>query len=132
VPDEPRIINACAAAVNELAKTRLLIEALERESKLISERLETEKKAAAVLQEVNRTRSSEAEALRSAVAAKNETIAAKDAVIAGQDKLVQALKNKKTSPWKRFGDVLRCSHTRGFKVKTDSIRKRKPVESKIL
>ena len=109
-----------------------MIEALERESKLISERLETEKKAAAVLQEVNRTRSSEAEALRSAVAAKNETIAAKDAVIAGQDKLVQALKNKKTSPWKRFGDVLRCSHTRGFKVKTDSIRKRKPVESKIL
>ncbi len=89
MPDEPRIINACAAAVNELAKTRLLIEALERESKLISERLETEKKAAAVLQEVNRTRSSEAEALLSAVAAKNETIAAKDAVIAGQDKLVR-------------------------------------------
>ncbi|CAN5530308.1 hypothetical protein BH18ACI3_BH18ACI3_07120 [soil metagenome] len=104
--DKTKIINACAAAVDELAKTRLLIEALERENKLINERLQTEKKAAAILHELYSARSGEAEALRAALAAKNETIAAKDAVIAGQDKLVQALKNKKTSPWKRIGDVL--------------------------
>mgnify|MGYP007067076012 FL=1 len=44
--------------------------------------------------------------MRATVAAKNETIAAKDAVIGKQDELVRELKNKKTSPWKRLGDVL--------------------------
>ena len=37
---------------------------------------------------------------------KNEALAAKDAVIAGQDKLVNELRRRKTSPWKRLGDVL--------------------------
>jgi hypothetical protein len=55
---------------------------------------------------LNETRKSENDALRAALAAKNETIAAKDAVIAGQDKLIDALKQKKTSPWKRLSDVL--------------------------
>ncbi len=59
-----------------------------------------------MLLELNETRKSENAALRTAVAAKNETIAAKDAVIAAQDKLVTGLKSKRSSPWKRLGDVL--------------------------
>jgi len=59
-----------------------------------------------VLSELDETRKEESEALRSAVAAKNETITAKDAVIATQDKLIETLKRKKSSPWKRLGDVL--------------------------
>ena len=100
------IINACSAAVDELAKTRLLADALELENKLLNERLETEKQHVVLLSELKATRKSENEALRTAIAAKNETIAAKDVVIVGQDKLVEALKQKKTSPWKRIGDVL--------------------------
>lgn len=100
------LINACAAAVDDLAKTRLLAEVLEQENKLLNERLETEKYRVTLLSELNATRSSESEALRAAIAAKNETIAAKDIVIARQDKLADALKHKKTSPWKRIGDIL--------------------------
>ena len=59
-----------------------------------------------VLSELNETRKSESEALRSALAAKNETVTAKDAVIATQDKLIETLKRKKSSPWKRLDDVL--------------------------
>lgn len=103
---DSKLINACAAATGELEKSRTLIDALERENKLLSERLELEKSTTDVLQELNETRRSETDALRSAVAAKNETIAAKDAVIAGQDKLIEELKKRKTSPWKRIGDVL--------------------------
>ena len=44
--------------------------------------------------------------MRNVVTAKNETLAAKDVVIASQEKLIDALKAKKSSPWKRLGDVL--------------------------
>lgn len=79
---------------------------MEQENKLLNERLETEKQSVVLLRELNETHKSETEALRSAVAAKKETITAKDAVIGKQDELVRELKNKKTSPWKRLGDVL--------------------------
>lgn len=59
-----------------------------------------------LLSELNETRKSESEALRSTVAAKNEALTAKDAVIASQDKLIDALKRKKSSPWRRLGDML--------------------------
>ena len=59
-----------------------------------------------LLTELNETRKSEADALRTALTANDETIAAKDTVIAAQDKLIEALKRKKPSPWKRLGDVL--------------------------
>jgi hypothetical protein len=94
------------AAVEELAASRTLIDALEVENTSLKARLATEKQMSAVLVELNETRKSEAESLRATVAAKNETIAAKDAVIAQQDKLVEALKNKNTSPWRRIGDIL--------------------------
>ncbi len=100
------LINACAATADELAKTRKLVTALENENQALSERLATETRSSALLRELNETRKSETEALRAAVAAKNETIAAKDAVIGKQDELVRELKAKKTSPWKRLGDVL--------------------------
>lgn len=100
------LVNACAATADELAKTRKLVTVLEAENKTLSERLDTEKQSSKLLGELNETRKSETEALRATVAAKNETIAAKDAVIGKQDELVRELKNKKTSPWKRLGDVL--------------------------
>lgn len=56
--------------------------------------------------ELNETRKTETDALRSAIAAKNEALTAKDRVIAAQDKLIETLKRKKSSPWKRIGDVL--------------------------
>lgn len=59
-----------------------------------------------MLTELNETRKAESDALQNVVAAKNETLIAKDTVIANQDKLIETLKAKKSSPWKRFGDVL--------------------------
>jgi hypothetical protein len=101
-----KLINSCAAAVEDLAKTRILVDALERENSLLKERLETEKRTSGVLLELNETRKAEALSLRETVAAKNETITAKDAVVAAQDKLIETLKKKKTSPLKRIQDVL--------------------------
>ncbi|MFZ1702144.1 MAG: hypothetical protein WBO10_02900 [Pyrinomonadaceae bacterium] len=97
---------ACAAAVDELKASRTLITALDAENASLRSRLDTERELNSILTELNVTRKSESEALRKTVEAKNETIAAKDAVIASQDKLVEALKTKKPSPWRRLGDIL--------------------------
>ncbi len=94
------------AAAVELEQTRVLVSVLETENKFLIERLQTEKRTTAVFTELNETRKNEAEALRSAIEAKNETIAAKDNVIRSQDSLNDALKNKKPSPWRRLGDLL--------------------------
>ncbi len=104
VPGE--VIASCAAAVEELRASRSLIDALEVENRALTERLATEKAATAILTELNETRRSESVALKNTIAAKNETITAKDAVIASQDKLVEALKKKTPSPWRRLGDIL--------------------------
>ena len=105
-PRTEDLINSCTAAADELAKTRLLVDALERENQANKERLETEKRSTAIMQELIDTRRQEADALRTAVNAKNETITAKDAVIDSQTKLIEALKKKRASPWRRLGDVL--------------------------
>ncbi len=97
---------ACMATAVELEKTRVLVSAIESENRLLTERLETEKRMTSIITELNETRKSESEALRSVVVAKNETIAAKDIVITSQDKLVESLKKKKPSPWRRFTDIL--------------------------
>jgi hypothetical protein len=92
--------------VDELAKTRLLVDALERENRAIKERLETEKRETAIMQELIETRRQESGALRAALNAKNETVAAKDAVIDSQAKLIETLKKKRSSSWRRLGDAL--------------------------
>ena len=97
---------ACMAAAIELEKTRALTEALESENSLLKDRLASEKQMVSLLSEVATTRAAEAAALRSAIDAKNETIKAKDAVITAQDDLVNALKTKRPSPWRRIGDIL--------------------------
>lgn len=99
-------VPACTAAIDELKATRRLVEVLERENGLLKERLDTEKRATSLLYELNESRRAENDALRNAVSAKNETILAKDAVIANQEKLITALQKRKSSPWKRLGDVL--------------------------
>lgn len=85
---------------------RTLIDALENENASLKARHQTDQQMIDLLTELNETRKAEAEALRSTVAAKNEALTAKDAVIASQDKLIETLKRKKSSPWKRLGDVL--------------------------
>jgi septal ring factor EnvC (AmiA/AmiB activator) len=100
------LASACAAAADELAASRTLINALENENAALKTRLDTEKRTTALLTELNATRKSETETLRTALAAKNEALTAKNAVIASQDKLIETLKRKKSSPWKRIGDVL--------------------------
>ncbi len=100
------MIDRCSAAVDELKASRVLIYALDAENASIKSRLETEKRTTAILSELNETRKSESDALRKAIDAKNETIAARDAVITTQDKLIDALKTKKPSPWRRLGDIL--------------------------
>jgi len=100
------VIAACMATAVELEKARVTVSVLDGVNRLLTERLETEKRATAVLTELNETRKNENDALRAAVTAKNETISAKDAAIASQDKLIEALKKKKTSPWRRVGDIL--------------------------
>lgn len=94
------------ATAVELEKTRVLVTAIENENRAVKERLETEKRTTVILTELNETRKSESEDLRTAITAKNETITAKDAVIASQDKLIIELKKKKSSPWRRLGDIL--------------------------
>jgi septal ring factor EnvC (AmiA/AmiB activator) len=101
-----QLASACAAAADELAASRTLINALENENAALKTRLDTEKRTTALLTELNATRKSETETLRTALAAKNEALTAKNAVIASQDKLIETLKRKKSSPWKRIGDVL--------------------------
>ena len=100
------LISACAAAVEELKATQGLVEALETENAALKRQLDTTRQSIDLLTELNETRKSETASLRETVAAKNEAIAAKDAVIASQDKLIAELKKKKSSPWKRLGDVL--------------------------
>ncbi|MGQ0540933.1 MAG: hypothetical protein ACT4O9_03655, partial [Blastocatellia bacterium] len=58
---------------DELKASRVLIDALETENAALKVRLETEKRAAALLAEINDARKSETEAVLAAVAAKNET-----------------------------------------------------------
>ncbi|MBV9215921.1 MAG: hypothetical protein JO053_07060 [Acidobacteria bacterium] len=100
------VINACSAAVDELIASRKLIEALDAENSGLKTSVETERRLNAVLIELNATRKSESDALRNALSAKNEALAAKELVIASQDKLIAELKRKKSSVWRRLGDVL--------------------------
>ena len=104
--ENANFIGACAAAVEDLKATRGLVEALETENAALKARIETARQTTDLLTELDATRKSETDVLRETVAAKNEAIAAKDAVIVSQDKLIEALKKKKSSPWKRLGDVL--------------------------
>lgn len=97
---------ACMAAAVDLEKSRVLIAALDVENSLLSGRLNTEKRTTSILLELSETRKSETEGLRNVIAAKNETLTAKDVVAASQDNLIAALKSKKTSPWRRLGDIL--------------------------
>lgn len=104
--DANKAIKACMAVAVELEKTRILADALEIEKRVVTERLETERKRTALLTELAATRRSEAEALVKAIEAKNETIAAKDAVIAAHEKLTASLKAKRPSLLRRIGDIL--------------------------
>lgn len=100
------MVEACAAAVEELAKSRALLTALERENELLRLRLETEKDRAGLMQELLETRQQENAALVEALAARRSESAAQSAVIAVQDELITALRKRKRSPWARIGDVL--------------------------
>ena len=100
------VIGACAAAAAELSVSRKLIEAVERENRALTERIETYRRTETLLTELNTSRRSENEALRTAVSAKNETIAAKDAALARQAELITELKKRKTSLLKRIGDIM--------------------------
>lgn len=104
--DANRAIRACMATSVELEKTRTLVDALESEKRVITERLDTERSTNTLLTELASARRSENETLRTAIEAKNETIAAKDRVIAAQEKLKASLKAKRSSLLRRIGDVL--------------------------
>lgn len=102
------IFSVSAIAQDSSEEIRLadrLIEALERENAALRHRLDTEKAANEVLIELNQTRKRETDALREALSAKNEALAAKDAAIAAQEKLIAELRTKRTSIWRRLGDV---------------------------
>ena len=103
---EGSLIGVCNAAVEELSAGRRLIDALDQENALLKERLGTERRTTSMLSELSESRRAENDALRNALTAKNETTAAKDAVIASQEKLITALQKRRSSPWKRIGDVL--------------------------
>lgn len=101
-----KVINACAAAANELTVTRELVKALEREGLGLRQSLDLSKQAEAVLTEINMARQAEVEALRTVIAAKNDAITAKNAALESQNNLIAELKRRKSSVWKRLGDVL--------------------------
>ena len=104
--DEAKLVNSCAAAVEELIVIRKLVTALENENASLRERLETAAATEAVLIELKETREKENYALHTAIGAKNETIAAKDASIKKQDEMISELRRRKSSVWKRVGDIL--------------------------
>jgi hypothetical protein len=100
------VVEACAAAADDLAKTRAYTAAMEAENGALRERLDTERKLTRTLAEINDTRRSESEALRSAADAYRDAAAAGRAVIESQQKLIETLKHKKTSPLKRIADIM--------------------------
>ena len=104
--EDANLVNSCAAAVEELSATRKLVTALENENALLRERLQTAAATEAILIELKETREKENTALHTAIAAKNETITAKDAAIKKQDEIVAELKRRRSSVWKRVGDIL--------------------------
>jgi hypothetical protein len=104
--DTGAIKAACMAAALDLERSREMIAVLDDENSLLKERLETEKRLSSALTELTATQKQESAALRSALAAKDETIAAKNNVIAAQDQLTAELKAKRSSPWRRLGDIL--------------------------
>lgn len=97
---------ACAAAADELAAARNLIELLEKNRQLLEARLETEKRIADLALQLAESRRLETMALRQAADAREETIAALAARIEAQEKMIADLKKRKTSVWKRLGDVM--------------------------
>lgn len=99
-------ISACSNAVADLKATRKLVDSLDAENKQLRDRLVTEQQLTATLTELNTTRKSENEALRTAIAAKDETILAKNSAIDSQANLIDSLKRKKPSFLGRIGDVL--------------------------
>lgn len=105
-PGRSELVNACAAAADELAATRRLAAALERENIALRDRIDTASQMETALKELNDSRQKENSALRAAITAKDETVAAKDAVIAKQDELILQLKKRRSSAWKRLGDIL--------------------------
>lgn len=98
--------SACLAAAADLEATRRLADALTAENAALMERLETEKRASAVFAELDTARRSEAGALRQAIAAGERVIAAKNGEIAARDKLIDELRRRRSSPWRRLGDIL--------------------------
>lgn len=92
--------------MEELEASRAAIAELERANDALASRLADAKRIESMLAELNETQRKEAEALRQTIAAKNETIAAKDAAIKAQDELIVKLERKRSSPWKRLGDIL--------------------------
>ena len=98
--------SACLAAAADLDATRRLADALTAENAALIERLETEKSASAVFAELDTARRSEAGALRQAIAAGERVIVAKNGEIAARDKLIDELRRRRSSPWRRLGDIL--------------------------
>ena len=105
IANSEKLLSACNAAADELRASRDLIDALEAENASLRSRIDTEKRANELLTELNEAHRAETEALKFALAAKNETLNTKDLVIDAQDKLIATLKTKKRSPWSRVADV---------------------------
>lgn len=106
VANRDAVFAACANAARDLAATRKLVAALDDENKALNERLATERQLTTTLAELNATRKSESEALRTAITAKDETIAAKNSAIDAQAKLIENLKRKRTSILGRISGVI--------------------------
>ncbi|MBL8180250.1 MAG: hypothetical protein JNL64_01425 [Blastocatellia bacterium] len=106
VANRDAVLAACANAARDLAATRKLVAALDDENKALNERLATERQLTTTLAELNATRKSESEALRTAITAKDETIAAKNSAIDAQAKLIENLKRKRTSILGRISGVI--------------------------
>jgi septal ring factor EnvC (AmiA/AmiB activator) len=100
------VSGACSAAADDLAATRRLADALDAENGMLRERLETEKRTTHLLTELSDARKAETDALRTALTARGKETDAKDAVIADQAQLIAVLKQKRSSPWRRIGDIL--------------------------
>lgn len=97
---------ACSNAADELAAARELNALLEEQRQLLKNRLEAEKQIAGLALELAESRRLETEALRRTADAKDEAIAALRERIALQEKMIAGLGRRKTSIWRRLGDVM--------------------------
>lgn len=104
--DEHALAAACSQAADELSAVRAFAASLESQARELRTALAAERELNALLTELAATQKAQTKALTATIDAKNEALDAKGRTIAAQEELIGNLKQKRSSIWRRVGDVL--------------------------